>query len=95
MYVPHRCQQRIFAIFTLTGNSGSFQNFDTSCTARIFSLYDFQTILNANLLRLYALNIHFRHTLKGTGSTKITFPRVPETVTIPATSLDAGGAAES
>ena len=32
-------------IFTLIANSGSLQKFDNSCTARIFSLHDFHTIL--------------------------------------------------
>ena len=42
--VSHRGQR---PIFTMTANSGSLQKFDNSCTARIFSLHDFQTILNA------------------------------------------------
>ena len=45
----HRGQR---PIFTLIANSGSLQKFDDSCTARIFSLHDFQTILNA---KSYAL----------------------------------------
>ena len=36
--------------------SESLQKFDNSCTARIFSLHDFQTILNA---KLHALNSRF------------------------------------
>ena len=43
--VAHRGQT---SIFTLIANSGSLHKFDNSCTARIFSLHDFQTILNAN-----------------------------------------------
>ena len=35
----HRGQR---PIFTMTANSGSLQKFDNSCTARIFSLHDFQ-----------------------------------------------------
>ena len=43
---PHRGQR---PIFTMTANSESLQKFDNSCTARIFSLHDFRTILNAKL----------------------------------------------
>ena len=42
--LTHRGQT---SIFTLIANSGSLHKFDNSCTARIFSLHDFQTILNA------------------------------------------------
>ena len=43
-HLSHRGQR---PIFTLTANSGSLQRFENSCTACIFSLIDFQTILNA------------------------------------------------
>ena len=39
----HRGQR---SIFTLIANSGSLHKFDNSCTARIFSLHDFQMVLN-------------------------------------------------
>ena len=51
--VTHRGQR---PIFTMTANSGSLQKFDNSCTARIFSLHDFQTILNA---KSHGLNSRF------------------------------------
>ena len=41
----HRGQR---PIFTLTANSGSLYKIENSCTARIFSMHNFQTILNAN-----------------------------------------------
>ena len=48
----HRGQR---SIFTLIANSGSLHKFDNSCTARIFSLHDFQTILNAKDYGIRAL----------------------------------------
>ena len=53
--VAHRGQR---SIFTLIANSGSLHKFDNSCTARIFSLHDFQTILNANSYGWRGLSIH-------------------------------------
>ena len=51
----HRGQR---SIFTLIANSGSLHKFDNSCTARIFSLHDFQTILNAKAYGIRALWFH-------------------------------------
>ena len=46
------------SIFTLIANSGSLHKFDNSCTARIFSLHDFQTILNAKDYACRGLCMH-------------------------------------
>ena len=53
--VAHRGQR---SIFTLIANSGSLHKFDNSCTARIFSLHDFQTILNAKDYACRGLCMH-------------------------------------
>ena len=42
----------------LIANSGSLHKFDNSCTARIFSLHDFQTILNAKDYACRGLCMH-------------------------------------
>ena len=48
-HLSHRGQR---PIFTLTANSLSLYKIENSCTARIFSMHNFQTILNA---KAYAL----------------------------------------
>ena len=55
----------------MTANSGSLQKFDNSCTARIFSLHDFQTILNA---KSHAPNSRFGEKMRASVQP---VPRVP------------------